>query len=61
METAVVNITAGTMVEKLCAVVSKALKSRVKLAWTGTNVLTEAASVNSIALIPRAPISVDAR
>ena len=59
--TAVVNITARTMVEKLCAVVSRALNSRVNPAWTETNVLTEAASVNSYALIPRAPTSVDAR
>ena len=60
METAVVNITARTMVENLCAVVSKALKSTVNLALTETNVLTEAASVNSCALIPRALTSVDA-
>ena len=59
METAVVNISARAMVEKLCAVVSKALNPRINPAWTGTNVLTEAASVNSCALIPRAPTSVD--
>ena len=57
----VVNITARTMVEKLCAVVSKALNSTVNLAWTRTNVLTEAASVNSCVLILRAPTSVDAK